>query len=34
MDLFAEPTITFRVLYCYFVISHGRRLILYFNVSN
>ena len=27
------PTATFRVLYCFFVISHGRRNILHFNVT-
>src|SRR5579864_6167833 len=33
MDFFTVPTITFRVLYCFFVISHGRRKILHFNVT-
>jgi len=33
MDFFAVPTITFRVLYCFFVIEHGRRRILHFNVT-
>jgi putative transposase len=33
MDFFAVPTITFRVLYCFFVIEHGRRKILHFNVT-
>src|ERR1700747_257018 len=32
MDFFTVPTITFRVLYCFFVISHDRRRILHFNV--
>jgi len=27
------PTATFRVLYCFFVIEHGRRRILHFNVT-
>ena len=27
------PTATFRVLYCFFVIAHGRRKILHFNVT-
>ena len=27
------PTLTFSVLYCFFVISHDRRRILYFNVT-
>src|ERR1039458_1821283 len=33
MDFFAAPTITFGVLYCFFVISHDRRRILHFNVT-
>jgi hypothetical protein len=33
MDFFTVPTITFGVLYCFFVISHGRRKILHFNVT-
>ena len=33
MDFFTVPTATFRVLYCFFVISHGRRNILHFNVT-
>jgi putative transposase len=33
MDFFTVPTITFRVLYCPFVIEHGRRKILHFNVT-
>jgi transposase InsO family protein len=33
MDFFTVPTLTFRVLYCFFVIEHGRRKILYFNVT-
>ena len=27
------PTITFGVLYCFFIISHDRRRILHFNVT-
>src|SRR5205823_11720121 len=27
------PVVTFRVLYCFFVISHDRRRILHFNVT-
>ena len=27
------PTLTFQVLYCFFVIEHGRRRILHFNVT-
>ena len=33
MDFFAVPTITFGVLYCFFVIGHDRRRILHFNVT-
>jgi putative transposase len=33
MDFFTVPTITFGVLDCFFVISHDRRRILYFNVT-
>ncbi len=33
MDFFTVPTLTFRVLYCFFVIEHGRRRILHFNVT-
>jgi len=33
MDLFTVPTATFRMLYCFFVISHGRRRVLHFNVT-
>ena len=32
-DFFTVPTATFRVLYCLFVIEHGRRRILHFNVT-
>jgi transposase InsO family protein len=32
MDFFTVPTLTFRLLYCFFVIEHGRRKILHFNV--
>jgi hypothetical protein len=32
-DFFTVPTLTFRVLYCFFVIDHGRRKILHFNVT-
>jgi putative transposase len=34
MDFFAVPTITFGVLYCFFVISHDRRRILHCNVTS
>src|SRR5712692_1706291 len=33
MDFFTVPTITFSVLYCFFVIAHDRRRILHFNVT-
>ena len=33
MDFFTVPTVTFRVLYCFFVIGHDRRRILHFNVT-
>jgi putative transposase len=33
MDFFTVPTLTFRVLYCFFVIEHDRRRIVHFNVT-
>jgi putative transposase len=33
MDFFTVPTLTFGVLYCFFVISHERRRILHCNVT-
>ena len=33
MDFFTVPTVTFRLLYCFFVISHNRRRILHVNVT-
>jgi hypothetical protein len=33
MDFFTVPTITFHVLYCFFIISHDRRRVLHFNVT-
>ncbi|HVS89975.1 MAG TPA: integrase core domain-containing protein [Candidatus Acidoferrum sp.] len=33
MDFFTVPTITFGVLYCFFIVSHDRRRILHFNVT-
>jgi putative transposase len=33
MDFFTVPTLTFGVLYCFFVIAHDRRRVLYFNVT-
>src|SRR3981081_2927576 len=32
MDFFTVPTLTFRLLYCFFVIGHDRRKVLHFNV--
>lgn len=32
-DFFTVPTLSFRLLYCFFVIGHGRRWILHFNVT-
>lgn len=32
MDFFTVPTLTFGMLYCFFVIAHDRRRILHFNV--
>ena len=32
-DFFTVPTVTFQLLYCFFVIEHGRRRILHFNVT-
>jgi len=33
MDFFTVPTMTFSVLYCFFVIGHDRRRIVHFNVT-
>lgn len=33
MDFFTVPTLTFGVLYCFFVISHDRRKILHCNLT-
>ena len=33
MDFFTVPTIRFGVLYCFFIIAHGRRRILHCNVT-
>src|SRR6202521_1926805 len=33
MDFFTVPTITFGLLYCFFIIAHGRRRILHLNVT-
>jgi len=32
-DFFTVPTVTFHLLYCFFVIDHGRRRILHINVT-
>jgi hypothetical protein len=34
LDFFTTPTVTFRILYCFFVIEHGRRRILHANVTS
>jgi putative transposase len=33
MDFFTVPTLTFGILYCFFVITHDRRRILHWNVT-
>lgn len=33
MDFFTVPTLTFGMLYCFFVIGHDRRRILHYNVT-
>jgi putative transposase len=33
MDFFTVPTITFGIIYCFFVLAHDRRRILHFNVT-
>ena len=33
MDFFTVPTLTFNVLYCFFLIRHDRRRIVHFNVT-
>ena len=33
MDFFTVPSVTFNLLYCFFVIGHDRRQILHFNVT-
>jgi putative transposase len=32
-DFFTVPTLSFRTLYCFFAIEHGRRQILHLNVT-
>src|ERR1035441_3132310 len=33
MDFFTVPTVTFRLLYCFFVIDHAKRRVLHCNVT-
>ena len=33
-DFFTVPTVTFQLLYCFFVIEHGRRRVLHLNVTD
>jgi len=33
MGFFTVPTLRFRILYCFFVVEHGRRRILHFKVT-
>jgi transposase InsO family protein len=33
LDFFTVPTVTFKLLYCFFVIEHQRREILHFNIT-
>jgi hypothetical protein len=33
MDFFTVPTVTFSVLYCFFIIGHDRRRVLHLNVT-
>jgi len=33
LDFFTVPTLTFQLLYCFFVIEHGRRRVLHFNIT-
>ena len=33
LDFFTVPTVTFKLLYCFFIIEHGRRKILHFHVT-
>jgi len=34
IDFFTVPTLTFRVLYCFIVLSHSRRRMIHFNVTD
>lgn len=33
IDFFSVPTVTFRILYVFFIIDHARRRIVHFNVT-
>jgi transposase InsO family protein len=33
-DFFVVPTVTFRLLYCFVILAHGRRRIVHFNITN
>jgi putative transposase len=33
IDFFTAPTITFAMLYCFFIINHDRQRILHFNLT-
>jgi transposase InsO family protein len=33
-DFFVVPTVTFRLLYCFVILAHGRRRVVHFNVTN
>jgi len=33
LDFFTVPTLTFQLLYCFFVIKHGRCRVLHFNIT-
>ncbi len=33
IDFFTAPTVTFRVLFCFIVLSHDRRRVIHFNVT-
>ena len=33
VDFFTVPTITFRALFCFIVLRHGRRRLVHFNVT-
>src|SRR5437879_2309856 len=32
-DFFTVPTLTFHLLYCFFIVEHGRRRVLHFNIT-